>query len=157
MLTEALVYIGVLFLLLGVGYAALHRCIDSSTLLRRNAEDISRTLHIGERWRADVRASGRNVRLLNTAEGQLLHLGSAGQQVDYRFANNTVQRRRNAGPWVTVLDQVKSSAMQSDSRDPVVAWRWELELQPRAKGRTVANRIRPLFTFLTVPQPASKP
>ena len=33
MLTEALVYIGVLFVLLGVGYAALYRCIENSVAL----------------------------------------------------------------------------------------------------------------------------
>src|SRR5215813_10617322 len=48
MMVEALVYIGVLFLLLGVGYVALYRCIDASTALRRNAADIGKALQTGE-------------------------------------------------------------------------------------------------------------
>src|SRR4029077_12950063 len=54
LLTEALVYIGLLFVILGVGYLAMDRSIDNSVLLRRNADDIANALHAGERWRADV-------------------------------------------------------------------------------------------------------
>src|SRR5439155_11435731 len=63
MLIEALVYIGVSFLLLGIGFAAMYRCIDNSVGLRRSADDITSALHAGERWRADVRATVRPVQL----------------------------------------------------------------------------------------------
>ena len=39
MLAEALAYITVLLVLLGVGFAALYRAIDGSIALRRNADD----------------------------------------------------------------------------------------------------------------------
>ena len=58
-LIEALVYIAVVFVVLGAGYEALYRCIDSSITLRRNADDITNALHAGERWRADVRLADR--------------------------------------------------------------------------------------------------
>jgi hypothetical protein len=40
LLVECLAYIGVLFVLLGVSYLALFRCINNSVALRRNAEDL---------------------------------------------------------------------------------------------------------------------
>ena len=37
LMIEALVYIAVVFVLLGAGYAAMYRCVDNSIALRRNA------------------------------------------------------------------------------------------------------------------------
>ena len=42
--------------------------------------------------------------------------------------------------------------MTADPREYVTAWRWELELQPRATGSVKPGRVRPLFTFLAVPE-----
>jgi hypothetical protein len=42
--------------------------------------------------------------------------------------------------------------MTADKREHVTAWRWELELQTRATGSVKPGRIRPLFTFLAVPE-----
>jgi hypothetical protein len=152
LLIEVLVYIAVVTALLGVGYAAMYRCVDSSIALRRNADDITRALHAGERWRADVRAATRQIELENTDTGQLLHLEGDRGAVVYRFATNAVFRSVNAGPWIRLLDSVKSSYMTADAREYVTAWRWELELQPRAKGSVKPGRVRPLFTFLAVPE-----
>jgi hypothetical protein len=156
MLTEALVYIGLVFLLLGIGYAAMYRSIDNSVALRRNADDIIRALHAGERWRADVRLASRNVRWNNSAE-PVLRLEGLTNQVDYRFAANAVYRRTAGGPWLRVLDHVASSSMERESRPTVTVWRWELELQPQATGSFKPSRVRPLFTFLAVPPAASAP
>jgi hypothetical protein len=71
--------------------------------------------------------------------------------VEYRYANGELYRRLDSGPWGRVLDRLKSSVMQSDPRPRVSAWRWELELQPQAKGSVKASQVRPLFTFLAVP------
>ncbi|MGD0258913.1 MAG: hypothetical protein ABSD29_03720 [Verrucomicrobiota bacterium] len=157
LLIEALVYISAVFVLLGAGYAAMYHCIDSSVALRRNADDITSALHAGERWRADVRSATSQARLESTAAGQLFYLESASGTVAYRFATNTVTRRVGAGPWVRLLPNVKSSTMTSDPREYVTAWRWELELEPRAKGSVKPGRVRPLFTFIAVPErPSSK-
>ena len=152
LMIEALVYIAVLFVLLGAGYVAMDRCIDSSIALRRNADDITSALHAGERWRADVRAAGSQVRQENTETGQLLYLDGPSNTVAYCFATNDVSRRVGTGPWVRLLPNVKSSTMTADQREHVTAWRWELELQTRAKGSVKPGRIRPLFTFLAVPE-----
>jgi hypothetical protein len=152
LLIEALIYIAAVFVLLGAGYAAMYRCIDNSIALRRNVDDITSALHAGERWRADVRSATNRVRLENTAPGQLLHLQGASREVVYQFGTNGISRRLGTGPWVRVLPNVKSSAMQPDPREHVTAWRWELELQPRTTGSVKPGRFRPLFTFIAVPE-----
>jgi hypothetical protein len=157
LLIEALVYIGVVAALVGVAYAAAYRSIDRSIALRRSTDDITSALHAGERWRADVRAAGSQVRLENTEAGQLLYLDGPSHAVVYGFATNAVSRRLGIGPWVRLLPNVKSSTMTADQREHVTAWRWELELQTRATGSVKPGRIRPLFTFLAVPErPSTK-
>jgi len=152
-LEEALVYIAVLLTLLGVGYSALYRSIDSSIGLRRNADDITSAVHAGERWRADVLATDSKAWLEKNSPEAILHLPSSHGEIAYRSAPLAVYRRVGAGPWVCALTNVASSIMESDSRQNVIAWRWELELQHRAKG----SYIRPLFTFMSVPQIKAAP
>jgi hypothetical protein len=157
MLTEALVYIGLVFLLLGIGYAAMYRTIDNSIALRRNADDIIRALHVGERWRADVRLASRGAAWDNTGDEPILRLQGSRYQVDYRFASGAVYRRNGTGPWSRVLERVGSSSMERDQRPMVTVWRWELELQPQTRGSFKPGRVRPLFTFLAVPPATATP
>ncbi len=157
LLLEALVYIAVVMTLLGAAYAAMYRCVDSSIALRRNADDITSALHAGERWRADVRGATGQVRVEDTDAGQLLHLEGPHGAVVYRFATNSLFRSVRGGPWTRLLESVKSSTMTANPRQFVTAWRWEFELQPHGKGSVKPSRLRPLFTFLAVPErPASK-
>jgi hypothetical protein len=151
-LLEALVYIGLVIMLLGAGYLALYRCIDNSFALRRSAEDIARALRLGEVWRADVRAASGDVRVENGAGEQTLLLPGGRRSVTYRFAAGALFRKVGEAPWVRLLDHIKASTMEADHRRTVVAWRWELELQPQSKASVKAPRIRPLFTFLAVPE-----
>jgi hypothetical protein len=155
LMVEALVYISLVFVILGVGYAALYHCIDNSVVLRQNADDIANALHAGERWRADVRAASGGLRAEDSPDGPTLYLQGSRGEIAYRFSTNCVSRRLGEGSWVSVLSRVKSSTMQSDPRQNVTAWRWELELQPRVKGSIKPGRVRPLFTFIAVPQTAS--
>jgi hypothetical protein len=157
LLVEVLAYLGVLLVVLGVSYVVLYRCIDNCVVLRRNADDVSRALHAGERWRADVRLADRKVRFEETAEGPVLHLEGTLHQVEYRNAEGELYRRFDRGSWSRVMDRLKTSVMQSDPRPGATAWRWELELQPEEKGSIKASRVRPLFTFLAVPPTASAP
>jgi hypothetical protein len=156
MLMEALVYIGVVFLLLGVGYAAMYRSIDNSVALRRNADDIISALHAGERWRADVRQASHGVQLENGSD-PMLRLEGVTDQIDYRFANGRVYRRNNNGPWLPVLEGIQSSSMEPEVRPDVNVWRWEVELQTKTRGSFKPGRIRPLFTFLAVPPATNAP
>ncbi len=117
LLIEALVYIAVVVVVLGVAYSAMYRCIDRSFALRRNVDDITSALHAGERWRADVRAATAGVRLENTDAGHLLYLDGPGSAITYLFATNAISRRVGRGPWTRVLPSVKSSSMTADPRD----------------------------------------
>src|SRR2546421_12898184 len=74
MLMEALAYITVLLVLMGVGFAALYRCIDSSIALRRSAGDLTAAIHAGERWRADIRSAEKEPWLDTTAYDPILHI-----------------------------------------------------------------------------------
>lgn len=152
LLIECLVYISVLLILLNVGYSAFYRCIENSVALRRNADDIVNALNAGERWRTDLRTANGTIRFEVLAEKRILHLPGARGEVAYQFSTNAVLRRVGDGPWVRLLAGVKSSSMESDPRPNVVAWRWELELKPRSKKM---GRVRPLFTFVAVPNRSS--
>ncbi len=151
MLLEVLAYLAVVAVVLGVGYAALYRAIDHSILLHRTADDLALALQTGERWRADIRAARQGLRLEQTEDGQVLHLDLGTGAVEYRLLNTALYRRAGTGPWVRLLANVKESSMRPDRRSNLTAWRWELELQPRAKGALKPGRTRPLFTFLAVP------
>lgn len=148
LMNEALVYISVVFVVLGVGYAAMYRCVANSVALRRSADDITAAVRAGERWRADVRSAGRQARLETVSGMQVLRLVGPRTDLSYAFMEGSVVRRVGAGAWVPVVKNVKSSEMQADPRREVAAWKWELELQPRLK----TTRIRPLFSFAAVPE-----
>jgi len=157
LLTEALVYIGLVFVLLGVAYAGLYHFIDNSVVLGRNAQDVSRALHAGERWRQDVRSANSSIKMETSPEGETLRLSGRRGEVSYTAREGALWRRIDQGPWVRVLKDVKSSLMQADVQPQVTAWRWELELQPQTKAAIKAGRVRPLFTFLAAEQHQSNP
>jgi hypothetical protein len=150
-LIEALVYIAVIAVLLGAGYAAMYRCIDSSVALRRNADDITSALHAGERWRADLRLAASPLSV-ETIEGeQLLSFDSPKGRIVYRCSTNGVFRSVGGGAWTLLLANVRSSTMKADPRPSAKPWCWEMELATRAKGSVKPGRVRPLFTFIAVP------
>ena len=155
LINEALIYIAVLFVLLGVGYTAVDHCIDNSVALRRSADDLSRALAAGERWRGDIRAADQGVR--RDSEPNVLSLAGRHGRVAYRFDHGVVYRQTGQGPWVRFLERVKSSEMRADPRSQVTAWRWELELQPQTTASVKPGRFRPLFTFLAVPPAPATP
>ncbi len=153
LMTEALVYISAVGLLLTVGLIAMFRCIDNSLVMRRNADDIARAMHIGELWRSDVRAAAKVIWVREDGQ-DILQVESPSKRVQYRFADGALYRRINSGPWGRALEQVKASAMQAEARSRVTCWHWDLELQPRIRGAAAPGRMRPLFTFIAVPNPA---
>ena len=149
---ECLIYAFLTGLLVGVALAAFYRCVDSSLTLRRNADDITNALLAGERWRGDVRAASGRIVLEQGVTDEVLLLAGTDQQIAYQFATNAVWRRIGSGNWICAVTNVKSSAMLAEVRADVSAWRWELELRPRAKR---PGSFRPLFTFLAAPERSS--
>jgi prepilin-type N-terminal cleavage/methylation domain-containing protein len=151
-LIEMLVYIALLAVVLGVTTTAFYHCWDNSKALRRNADDIILVLHAGEQWRADVRGANGALELSRTVDGERLLVPSAGGPIIYTFAAGEL-RRQTASPAATNLlfTNIQSSQMQSEQRQRVQAWTWELELKPTRKDA----RVRPLFTFESVAGPAN--
>ena len=150
-LIECLVYIGVMTTILVVASIAFYRCYDHMRALRRNADDITRVLHIGELWRTDIRMTVRQP-TLDEAD-QTLHITHKNGVVDYRFAENQILRRASAdAPWTSVLTNINSSQMRPEQHHGVAAMRWEIELKPLRKPA----RVEPLFTF-TAAQESTAP
>src|SRR3954471_10463361 len=88
LMNEMLVYIGVVFMILGVGYAAVYRCIDRAVVLRRNANDIVSALHAGELWRADCRAATAVTAAGGGQGSQMVRVTGSGRSVEYCFTNS---------------------------------------------------------------------
>jgi hypothetical protein len=152
MLTELLVYIGLVVVVLGLAYAVMYRCVDNAVVLRRNVEDVAAAMRAGELWRADVRRSDTPAVVIDPEGVQWITLQGGKGEVRYRFETNAVSRKLSDQPWVRVLDHVNTSRMQKEPRGRVTAWTWEVELLPRAKGYNKPGRVRPLFTFIAVPE-----
>ncbi|MDB6056555.1 MAG: hypothetical protein JWO95_399, partial [Verrucomicrobiales bacterium] len=139
---EVLVYIVVLFMVLGAGSALLYRAWSNNIAVRRNADDVVRALSAGELWRADVRtANGPIV----TRDGRELHIPTSRGEILYQFANETISRQA-PGQQPRNLTRVLSSQMEQDRREKASGWKWEIELQHNRKDL----QFRPLFTFEAV-------
>jgi Tfp pilus assembly protein PilE len=143
LLMECLVYMALLFVVLGAAYAAYYRCAENSKRLYQNVDDIVRALQAGERWRDDIRTA-----LAVTASEDSLSLAQSNATVDYVFERNTVWRRAGAqAPLAPFLGGVKASRMERDERHHITGWRWEVELAWREKS----PRFRPFYTFEAAP------
>ena len=154
-LLECLAYVALLGLVLTLALGAFYRTTDHSRQLARNAGDIVRTLQAGERWREDIRSAQGPVRLLRTnSEDVLLIPRTNGAVAGYVWRAGAVWRQANSvSPWQPFLAPVKSSRMEMDRRQRVVAWRWELELQ----GARKKARVQPKFAFEAVAPHVSAP
>ena len=146
-LIECLVYIGALAMILAIGSAALYRCWDDNLAISRNADDVVRTLKVGEAWRADIRSATGPIKRTADASGQNVVIPCGKNELTYSFSGGEVRKRTGKnGPWIVVLPKVKSSQMELDARDHSAAWRWELALESQRKNA----HFRPLFTFEAV-------
>ena len=151
-LIECLVYFGVMTTILAAASLAFYRSYDHMRSLRRNADDITRVLHIGELWRNDVRQAVRPPTL--DATNQTLHVEHRNGIVDYHFAKNQILRRTATdAPWTCVLTNLNGSQMNLETQRGVAAWRWEIELRPLRKPA----RVQPLFTFTAVAESPTTP
>jgi len=152
LLLECLVYIAALAVIMVVTMRGFYHCWDNTKALRHNADDIIRVLHAGEQWRADLRAATAPVQLTRAGDAEQLRIPCAAGPIVYTFAKGEL-RRQTSFPAATNLlfTNIHSSQMQSDPRQVVTAWTWELELQPTRKDAKVCPR----FTFETVAGAAS--
>ncbi len=153
-LIDCLAYMALLAIILTMAFMAFYRVTEHSRDLSRNAADIARTLHAGERWRADVRASTRPPRLETSGGESLLRLSNGAGEVTYAFRDGGVLRQALPNTnWVELLPRVANSRMFEERRQHVAVWHWEVEL----KGGQKVARVRPLFSFQAVASRAQKP
>jgi len=146
-LLECIAYMALIVVVLGFAMKIFFQSWDDSKSLRRNADDIVLVLHAGDQWRADVRAATGPVQLTDADGVEQFRIPASGGEIVYTFAQGEIRRQTSIDAVNRVwLSHVKSSQMQSDLRQDVAAWRWELELKPVKKTAL----FRPLFTFETV-------
>jgi len=146
-LIECIAYFALFVVVLGFATKIFFDSWDDSKALRRNADDIVRVLHAGDQWRTDVRAATGPVQLTDADGAEQLRIPASAGEIVYTFSKGELHRQAGADAVDRVwLSNVKSSQMQSDLRQDVAAWRWELELKTVKK----TARWRPLFTFETV-------
>ncbi len=127
-LVEVLTYSAILLIVSAVAMKAFFATLDHARDVRRVADDITRALDAGERWRADVRLATGPPRLVEEDGVAALHLP-------------------HADGWQPALKAVKHTRFVADQRAHVSGWRWEVELQTRLPH----PRIRPQFAFQAVP------
>ena len=153
-LIECLAYVGLFALFIVLVMTTFFRARDGSDSLRRNADDVTRALHAGERWREDVRTATAPPSLV-TENGQTwLALPRGTNTTVYTHFGSTVWRQAHTNQtWQPVLLRVTTSRMEADARQHVAAWRWEVELQTK----DAQKRTKPQFTFLAVAPQETKP
>jgi hypothetical protein len=136
-LVECLAYLVVFTVLVSGGMVSFFLMLDNSTALHSNANDISRVLQTGERWRVDVRTATGRIQTSSSTDGLIMTIPHGKTAVIYRFAGDVLWRRNTVtAPWTRILDHVKTSQMEPVNRNQVKAWAWELELVPhRARAR----------------------
>jgi hypothetical protein len=144
LLIECLVYISVFAVILGLGIGAFYVCWDHSKALHYATDDITAALHAGERWRADVRHATGAIIGETAPGGERLRIPRGTNEIIYHFHAGEVRRQAAASDFSELLlARVKASEMVKETRGPVAAWRWELELAPRRKE----TRLPLAFTF----------
>jgi hypothetical protein len=144
LLVECLVYIGIFALILGLAMVTFYLCWDNSEALLYATDDISAALRAGERWRADVRSATGGITVETNADYEQLRIPSGTNEILYRFSAGEVRRQLGpAGYSEPLLSTVQTSQMIVDTRGPVKAWRWELEMKLRRKE----THLPLLFTF----------
>jgi hypothetical protein len=144
LLIECLIYISVFAVILGLGVGAFYVCWDHSKALHYATDDITAALHAGERWRADIRHATGAIIGETAPDGERLRIPHGTNDIIYSFNAGEIRRQIAASNFSELLlAKVKASEMVMETRGPVAAWRWEVELASRRKE----TRLPLAFTF----------
>lgn len=153
MLIECLMYIAVFSVVLVTALSAFYYCWDNSHAYIGTTDDIAAVLRAGENWRADVRAARGEIVQSQTAVGEDIIIPTATRTITYHLGTDRIAREVSgrAGSVAVnqmVLERVKFSHVYPDPRGSLVAWRWEVQMQPRRKQITLPLQ----FNFTAVPE-----
>jgi competence protein ComGF len=152
LLLECLVYMALLVATTAVVFSMVFRFWGGTKRLQQDADDIVRTMHLGEQWRADVRAALKPVELTQNESNQTSRVTLPGGEVTYSFLHGEIRREVGGAQNQTWLSHVKTSEMRSDKRQGINVYRWELEL---ISGKNNPH-LHPLF-FFEAASPRLKP
>lgn len=141
-------YVVVVMVVFVLAVTSYNRMALRSSELQRNAADIERVLRAGELWRRDVRGATAQCRFEEGDGFDAFVIPTGTNEVIYSCDGTNVHRRVSDGPWQVAIAGVKESRVHAEKRTEVAAWRWEIELSQRQK----VIRVRPLFTFMAVPE-----
>jgi len=147
-LIECMVYMTILFVVTGLSVGAFYQCQTSAIALQRNASEIGRTVRAGEQWRKDVRQS-TGMFFFDQDGHRFIRLPAKVGEVAYTYDGSNVWRKLpEKEQWVILLKDVKASEMRLESRQNVPVCSWDIELKEHRKK----SRLKPMFSFLAVPQ-----
>jgi Tfp pilus assembly protein PilE len=143
-LVECLLYFGVLSVIAGLAFCAYFNCQKNTRQLQAFSNQLLRTMHAGERWRAEIR-SARGVPFL--LDDSKFCIPSETGKVIYSLSDGTLWRQIDEkNSKVEVIKGIKTSVMHLDEDAHIHAWRWELELSPSTKQ----SKNTYCFTFKAV-------
>jgi len=144
LLLECIVYIGIFAVILGLALMSFYLCWDDSKALMYATDDIAAALRAGERWRADIRSATGKITVETTSQGEYLRIPHGRHAILYSFSAGEIHRQLALSNFSEpLLTTVQTSQMMCETRGPVSAWRWELELKSRRKN----THLPLLFTF----------
>lgn len=153
LLFEVMVYVGLLVIILGLAYRMFFEALAHHRHLAATTTALVTALEAGEQWRADVRASLGGPQLLPNAPRPTWQLQKRRHTVQYALDHEAILRRvLPKTNWLVVVTNVIQTRMQIESRSFGVVARWDLEL----RGYRPSPLIKPVFSFLAVPQPSAR-
>jgi hypothetical protein len=148
-LIDLLVYISLLAIVLALIAVVFDKGLQQSAQLQRNISDIERALKAGERWRAEVRSATAPPRIDKVEGVDFFYIPVGTNEIAYSFQSNRVYRFISSKDgWEVALKDVKAAQVFVEAREHASGWRWEVELERRRR----TAHVRPLFTFLAVPE-----
>jgi type II secretory pathway component PulJ len=149
LLVDLMMYLSLLALVLILTAVVFDQALKQSSQLQRNVSDIERAMKAGERWRGDVRSATAPPRLAQSEGAEFFVIPNGTNEVAYSLQKNKLLRfDSSTGRAEIALEMVKSNRVIFEKRAEAEGWRWELELDQRRKNA----RVRPLFTFMAVPE-----
>lgn len=152
-LIELLMYLGLLFVFVGIAYGAVDRLWLETRRLEKRADALRGMIQAGETWREDIRRATGEPKVEVDSLGISIPAGT--NRIRWRVEMSAGIATRDGGgddlriyPW-----PLKSATFAPARRDAVAGWMWELTLVPPTHRDRQAQVVR----FLAVPGGKDRP
>jgi hypothetical protein len=142
-----MIYISLVFVLLGIAFAIFYQCQTRSVHLRRACEQMATALRFGERWRKETAAAASRPTLEQDSAWIKFTIPQKNGEVIYLFQNGFIFRKpADAELMQPFVEGVRKFNVVQERRGGIEGWRLELELFTYEKN----PKIKPLLSFLSV-------